>query len=90
MDESKTWFDYERQAWVKNGRYVRCGHRAACACYGRLHEGEIANRAASRVVIYVDGVPMATANTDSDTRQAAERYRRMYRPEGRVTAERVL
>jgi len=35
-------YDYERQAWVKNGRYVRCGHPASmdCGCYGREHEGE--------------------------------------------------
>ena len=34
-------FDYERQAWVVNGRYIRCGHLDACDCYGRLHEGEL-------------------------------------------------
>ena len=33
-------FDYERQAWVVNGLYVRCGHPGSCACYGKLHEGE--------------------------------------------------
>jgi hypothetical protein len=35
-------FDYERQAWVKNGKYVRCGHPSACGCYGKAHEGEVA------------------------------------------------
>lgn len=36
-------FDYKRQAWIENGRYVRCGHpeSMACNCYGRLHAGEI-------------------------------------------------
>jgi len=35
-------FDYTNQAWVRNGRYVRCGHPAPmnCDCYGRLHHGE--------------------------------------------------
>ncbi len=38
-------FDYTRQAWVKNGLYVRCGHPESmdCRCYGRVHEGEPAN-----------------------------------------------
>lgn len=38
-------YDYDRQAWVVNGHYVRCGHPEAmkCSCYGRLHEGEKAN-----------------------------------------------
>lgn len=38
-----THFDYDRQAWVVNGCYVRCGHpegMETCICYGRLHEGE--------------------------------------------------
>ncbi len=35
-------YDYENQAWVKNGKYVRCGHPESmqCSCYGRIHEGE--------------------------------------------------
>jgi len=39
------WFDYERQAWVKNGVYVRCGHQDSmdCHCYGLVHEGEEAS-----------------------------------------------
>lgn len=32
-------FDYRNQAWLKNGRYMRCGHTEPCGCYGRLHEG---------------------------------------------------
>ena len=34
-------YDYDRQAWVKEGRYIRCGHPEAmkCSCYGRIHEG---------------------------------------------------
>ena len=36
-------YDYENQAWVKNGRYVNCGHPADmdCDCYGRKHENEL-------------------------------------------------
>lgn len=35
-------FDYDWQAWVSSGKYVRCGHpdSPVCACYGRAHEGE--------------------------------------------------
>jgi len=35
-------YDYENQAWVVNGKYVRCGHPESmnCGCYGRKHEGE--------------------------------------------------
>ena len=35
-------FDYEKQAWIVDGKYVRCGHDSACNCYGKLHEGETA------------------------------------------------
>lgn len=39
-----TWYDYENQAWVENGKYVRCGHpeHMNCGCYGKAHEGEAA------------------------------------------------
>ena len=40
MNRKATYYDYEHQAWVVDGRYVRCGHETACQCYGRLHEGE--------------------------------------------------
>lgn len=35
-------YDYNRQAWVVDGLYVRCGHPEDmdCGCYGRAHEGE--------------------------------------------------
>lgn len=34
-------FDYDNQAWVVDGKYVRCGHppNMNCGCYGRTHEG---------------------------------------------------
>lgn len=37
-----TGFDYQHQAWVKDGLYIRCGHPESmpCGCYGRSHEGE--------------------------------------------------
>ena len=40
---SKDWYDYEKQAWVQGGAYVRCGHVGPCYCYGRAHEGERAD-----------------------------------------------
>lgn len=35
-------FDYDKQAWVEDGKYVRCCHpnTMICNCYGRFHEGE--------------------------------------------------
>ena len=35
-------FDYDKQAWVEDGKYVRCGHPDSmnCDCYGKIHEGE--------------------------------------------------
>jgi hypothetical protein len=35
-------YDYAHQAWIEDGRYVRCGHPESmnCQCYGRLHAGE--------------------------------------------------
>ena len=33
-------YDYVRQAWTKKGRYVKCGHRHPCKCYGTVHAGE--------------------------------------------------
>lgn len=35
-------YDYENQAWVLHGKYVRCGHPESmnCRCYGKLNEGE--------------------------------------------------
>jgi hypothetical protein len=37
-----TWYDYDNQAWVVRGEYVRCGHQEiiGCRCYGMMHEGE--------------------------------------------------
>jgi len=33
-------FDYKHQAWVKDGKYVSCGHPKPCTCYGTTHEGQ--------------------------------------------------
>ena len=35
-------FDYNNQAWVKDGKYLRCGHPESmtCGCFGRTHEGK--------------------------------------------------
>ena len=45
QDAEATRYDYENQAWVVDGRYVRCGHpdNMDCGCYGREHEGEEAS-----------------------------------------------
>jgi hypothetical protein len=34
-------FDYTNQAWVVDGRYVRCGHpeNMNCSCFGKTYEG---------------------------------------------------
>lgn len=35
-------YDYEHQAWTRDGRYIRCGHRGRCVtCYGSIHEGKV-------------------------------------------------
>ena len=35
-------YDYEHQAWVKNGYYENCGHPddMNCGCFGRRHADE--------------------------------------------------
>ena len=36
-------YDYINQAWIRDGKYQRCGHRGNCRiCYGTRHEGELA------------------------------------------------
>lgn len=49
-DTPQLYFDYDRQAWVKDGRYLRCGHpeHMVCGCYGREHEGEMSYGEAER------------------------------------------
>jgi hypothetical protein len=39
-----TTYDYTNQAWIVEGRYIRCGHPEdmECDCYGRIHAGESA------------------------------------------------
>lgn len=39
-----TYYDYAKQAWVKDGKYVSCAHPAHmnCTCYGKIHAGETA------------------------------------------------
>ncbi len=36
------YFDYDKQVWVVNGKYQRCGHPNSmdCQCYGKLHAGK--------------------------------------------------
>ena len=35
-------YDYDNQAWIVDGKYVKCGHSSTmdCKCYGKEHEGE--------------------------------------------------
>ena len=41
--ESKIFYDYEKQAWVENYRYIACNHPKDmdCKCYSRDHAGEL-------------------------------------------------
>ena len=43
-DKKRLSYDYEKQAWIKDGTYQDCGHPPdmECGCYGRLHKGETA------------------------------------------------
>ena len=40
--EGKDGFDYDKQSWILDSKYVRCGHpeEMDCQCYGKLHNGE--------------------------------------------------
>ena len=40
--ETITGFDYTNQAWVQNGRYLRCAHGPdlACGCFGKINQGK--------------------------------------------------
>jgi hypothetical protein len=37
-------YDYEKQAWTVKWHYMSCNHPRSrqCKCYGKLHEGELA------------------------------------------------
>jgi len=41
-----TGYDYDNQAWVIDGRYVRCGHPETmdCDCYGKINKGKKTKR----------------------------------------------
>ena len=60
MKEAKPeriYYDYERQTWVRNDRYERCGHPEGmkCHCYGRRHQGERVVPQQARAPIASDG-----------------------------------
>ena len=42
LDENGNGFDYATQAWVKDYKYIRCGHpdEMDCSCFGKRHEGD--------------------------------------------------
>ena len=37
-----TRYDYDTQAWTRDGIYATCGHDGPCNCYGKAHAGESA------------------------------------------------
>jgi len=41
-DKAKLSYDYDKQVWIIDGKYQRCGHPESinCDCYGRLHANE--------------------------------------------------
>ena len=41
-DKAKYSYDYKNQVWIKNGKYVNCGHpeNMNCNCFGRKHANE--------------------------------------------------
>jgi len=41
-NDARVFYDYTNQAWIKDGKYVACGHPETmqCECFGRLHAGE--------------------------------------------------
>ena len=43
-DKAKQSYDYDKQAWILDGVYVRCGHPETmdCKCYDKVHAGEVA------------------------------------------------
>ena len=48
-------YDYRNQAWIADGRYVRCGHPESmhCACHGKLHEGEKAFKMSKEIIMLI-------------------------------------
>ena len=61
------WFDSENEAWVRDGVYVRCGHRRPCDCYH--HEGETPT-AAIRAQYEYDQITTMLAGRAADKRKA--------------------
>jgi hypothetical protein len=51
--ETITGFDYTNQAWVQNGRYVRCGHldEHNCKCFGKINQGRRPSAAVIREML---------------------------------------
>jgi len=41
-DKNKLSYDYKNQVWIKEGKYLDCGHPETmdCQCYGRLNSGK--------------------------------------------------
>ncbi len=45
-------YDYNKQAWVLNSRYIACGHPDTmnCNCYGKNHRGELVTGNGSEII----------------------------------------
>lgn len=41
-DKAKYSFDYDKQVWIIDGKYLDCNHprEMECNCYGREHAGK--------------------------------------------------
>jgi len=44
VNNPRIMYDYEKQVWIKDGKYQDCAHPESihCTCYGREHAGETA------------------------------------------------
>jgi len=59
-------YDYQRQAWIVDGRVARCGHRIRMAgCYACAHVGELVE------------VPRARVELDAELERARLQLRRL-------------
>lgn len=49
----ETYYDYDKQAWVKNGRYVSCNHpkEMDCTCYGKVNAGKEAIKNSNCILV---------------------------------------
>ena len=77
-------YDYDRQAWVKDGMYLRCGHPQAmqCGCFGR----EFAGVPVADVVAAGGRKPNSSTLTQIDAATGADIFAEDLRADQRVKA----